>query len=478
MATVIQVDEPILVGGEWWSGSEGLDVSSPSSGERVATVARAGTDEVERAIARARDAFGVTSELPAHERSRVLRTVSDGIAADRDEFARTLVAETGKPIRDARVEVDRAIATFAIASEEARRIPTEVVNMDWSTAGEGRFAVNGRFPIGVVLGISPFNFPLNLVAHKVAPAIAAGNTIVVKPASKTPLSALRIARLVDAAGWPAGGLSVVPTSAEVFEHFVDDPRVAKLTFTGSMDVGWHLKQLAWRKKVTLELGGNAGVIVHEDADLEHALTRITAGAFGFAGQSCISVQRLFVHRPIRDRFVDELVNRVGALRMGDPYDETTDIGPMIDGGAAERVEQWVREAVDAGATVLTGGKRNGAFFEPTVITDARPDLKVCAREVFAPVVVVSAYDDFESAVREVDASVYGLQAGVFTRDIRRIWHAWKHIEVGGVMVNEIPTFRADHMPYGGVKESGWGREGIRYAIEEMTEPRLLMMTLR
>jgi glyceraldehyde-3-phosphate dehydrogenase (NADP+) len=477
-AEVIKEDERILVGGEWWAGTERLEVSSPSTGERIASVARAGRDEVDRALDRAAEAFRITSEIPAHERSRVLRTVSDRIAADREEFARTLVSETGKPIRDARVETDRAIATFAIASEEARRIPTEVVNMDWSAAGEGRFAVNGRFPIGVVLGISPFNFPLNLVAHKVAPAIAAGNTIVVKPASKTPLSALRIARLVDEAGWPAGGMSVVPTSSEVFEHFVDDPRVAKITFTGSMDVGWHLKQLAWRKKVTLELGGNAGVIVHEDADLEYALGRITTGSFGFSGQSCISVQRLFIHRPIWDQFVDGLVSRARALRSGDPYDDATDIGPMIEEGAAERVEQWVRDAVDGGAKILTGGSRNGAFFEPTVITDAKPDMKVCAREVFAPVVVVAPYDDFESAVQEVDASVYGLQAGVFTRDIRRIWYAWKHIEVGGVMMNEIPTFRADHMPYGGVKESGWGREGLRYAIEEMTEPRLLMMTLR
>jgi glyceraldehyde-3-phosphate dehydrogenase (NADP+) len=415
--------------------------------------------------------------MPAHERSRILRAVSDAIAADREGFATTLVGETGKSIRDAHVETDRAISTFALAAEEAGRVEHEVVNMDRVAPGAGRYAINGRFPIGVVLAITPFNFPLNLVAHKVAPAIAAGNTVVLKPASATPLSALRLARLIEAAGWPAGGLSVIPTDSAEIERYVDDERIAKLTFTGSAEVGWHLKRLAWRKKVTLELGGNAGTIVHEDADIAHAASRITAGAFGFAGQSCISVQRVYVHRPVYDAFLSQLSDRVRGLRRGAPGDEATDVVPMISVAAAERAERLVREAVEDGARVLVGGGRDGAFFEPTVIVDGSPAMDVCRTEVFAPLVTVFAYDDFSEAVAAVDDSDYGLQAGVFTRDVGRIWEAWRGLHVGGVLVNEIPTFRADHMPYGGVKASGWGREGLRYAIEDMTEQRLMVLTL-
>ena len=475
--TDIGVADPILVGGEWWTGTDVIRVIDPYSGDTVATVAKAGRDEIERALDAAVSAFAATSMLPAHERSRILRAVSDGIAADREGFATTLVSETGKSIRDARVEADRAISTFALAAEEAGRVEHEVVNMDRVPPGVGRYAINGRFPIGVVLGITPFNFPLNLVAHKVAPAMAAGNTIVIKPASATPLSALRLARLIEAAGWPAGGLSVIPSDSTEIERYIDDERVAKLTFTGSAEVGWHLKRLAWRKKVTLELGGNAGTIVHEDADVAHAASRITAGAFGFAGQSCISVQRVYVHRPVFDDFIRELTDRVRALRRGAPSDETTDVVPMISVGAAERTERLVREAVEGGARVLTGGGRDGAFFEPTVIVDASPGMDVCRTEAFAPLVTVFAYDDFRDAVAAVDDSDFGLQAGVFTRDIGRIWEAWRGLHVGGVLVNEIPTFRADQMPYGGVKGSGWGREGVRYAIEDMTEPRLMVITL-
>jgi glyceraldehyde-3-phosphate dehydrogenase (NADP+) len=341
--------------------------------------------------------------------------------------------------------------------------------------GEGRFAVNTRFPIGVVAAITPFNFPLSLLAHKIGPVIASGNTIVLKPASQTPLSALNLARIVHDAGWPAEALSVVPTDGPAFEQYVIDPRVTKVTFTGSMDVGWRIKQLAWRKRVTLELGGNAGVIVHEDADLEYALTRVVVGAFTYAGQSCISVQRVFVQRQIWDQFRDAVVERVRALRVGDPADESTDVGPMISESAAQRAESTIAEAVAGGAKVLVGGNRDGSFVSPAVITDARAEMTVCAREAFAPLVALFPYDHFSDAVRAVDDSRYGLQAGVFTRDVNRIWEAYRGIEVGGVMINEVPTFRVDQMPYGGVKESGWGREGIRYAIEEMTEPRLMVI---
>jgi glyceraldehyde-3-phosphate dehydrogenase (NADP+) len=368
--------------------------------------------------------------------------------------------------------------TFAVAAEEAKRVGAEVVPMDWAPSGEDRVAINRRFPIGLVLGISPFNFPLNLVAHKLAPAIASGNPIVLKPASQTPTPALQLAYLILEAGWPAEALSIVTADSATFEPALTDPRVRKITFTGSMDVGWRIKQLAWRKKVTLELGGNAGVIVAEDADIDHAVARIVAGGFSFSGQSCISVQRVYVQRGIWDSFVEKLLARVESLEMGNPLDERTDIGPMIDGGAADRVMAWLDEAFAGGATALLRGRREGNTFSPFVLTDVKPDMKVCAREVFAPVINLFPYDDFGDAVRAVDDSVYGLQAGLFTRDIRRIFEAYDGIEVGGLMVNEVPAWRIDHMPYGGVKESGWGREGLRYAIEEMTEPRLLVMGVR
>jgi acyl-CoA reductase-like NAD-dependent aldehyde dehydrogenase len=469
---------PIPLAGEWKETSDRLEVRSPYDGSVIAVVAKASAADIEAAIGAAQRAFETTRQMPAHQRSKILAAVSAGLTADREDFARTLSAETGKPIRDARTEVDRAIMTFAIAAEETKRIASEVVPMDWAAHGENRFAINSRFPIGVVLAITPFNFPLNLTAHKIAPAIAVGNTVVVKPASQTPLSGLKLAKLVIDSGWPAEALSVVPSDPQTFEAFVTDARVRKITFTGSPVVGWHLKQIGWRKKVTLELGGNAGVILHEDADIDYALGRIVTGGFGYSGQSCISVQRLYVHRPIFDRVRDELVQRVSRLVAGDPSSDTTDVGPMISESAAERVESWVGEAVAGGAKVLAGGKRNGAYFEPTVVVDATPDMKICAQEVFAPLIGLFPYDDFGEAVKAVDNSEFGLQAGVFTRDINRIWQAYRGIDVGGLIVNDIPTYRIDQMPYGGSKDSGWGREGIKYAIEEMTEPRLMVIQFK
>ena len=473
----VGVPAAIPLAGEWRTTWESLEVRSPHDDAVVAVVARAGHDEIEQAVAAAHAAFATTAAIPAHERARILTTVSRRLAEERETLALTLVAETGKTIRDARTEVDRATMTFAVAAEEAKRIGQEMVPMDWAPAGEKRFAVNRRFPIGVVAGISPFNYPLNLIAHKIAPAIASGNPIVVKPASQTPSSALQVARFAHDAGWPAEGLSVVPSDSAVFEPFLTDDRIRKITFTGSMDVGWHIKKIAWRKKVTLELGGNAGVIVHDDADLEHAAARIVAGAFGFSGQSCISVQRVYIARPIWDRFVEMLVARAGALKVGDPSDEKTDIGPMISGAAADRSEEWLEEALAGGATALLRGKRTGNALGPSILVGVEPDMKVCSREVFAPLINLFPYDRYEDAVAAVDDSQYGLQAGLFTRDIGRIWLAHERIEVGGLMVNEVPSWRIDHMPYGGVKESGWGREGLRYAIEEMTEPRLMVVQL-
>jgi glyceraldehyde-3-phosphate dehydrogenase (NADP+) len=468
----------IPVAGGWRETGQVLTVRNPFDGEVVAEVARAGASDVEDALASAHAAFEQTRRIPAHQRSRVLAEVSSGIADERETLARTLTLQTGKTIRDARVEVDRATMTFAVAAEEAKRVGQEVVPMDWAASGEGRFAVNRRFPIGLVVGISPFNFPLNLVAHKMAPAIAAGNPIVVKPASQTPTPALQLAYLIREAGWPAEALSVVTADSSTFEPVLTDPRVKKITFTGSMDVGWRLKRLAWRKKVTLELGGNAGCIVAADADIDHAVARIVAGGFSFSGQSCISVQRVYVARAIWDEFVEKLVTNVEGLEMGNPINEETDIGPMIDTGAADRVMAWLDEAYAGGAKALLQGRREGNVISPTILVDAQPEMKVCAREVFAPIINLFPFDDFGDAVRAVDNSIYGLQAGLFTRDVRQIFQAYEGIEVGGLMVNEVPSWRIDNMPYGGVKESGWGREGLRYAIEEMTEPRLLVMGVR
>jgi glyceraldehyde-3-phosphate dehydrogenase (NADP+) len=468
----------IPLAGRWQATRDRITVRSPHDGSVVAEVSKASREDLEAAVAAAHASFATTRRIPAHERSRILSEVSRGIAARKDELARTLTLETGKPIRDARVEVDRATLTFAVAAEEAKRVGAEYIPMDWAASGENRIAINRRFPIGVVLGIAPFNYPLNLVAHKVAPALASGNPIVVKPASQTPTSALQIARLAIDAGWPAEALSVVPSDSADIEGFVIDERVKKITFTGSAAVGWRLKQLAWRKKVTLELGGNAGVIVHDDADLELAAARVTAGGFSFSGQSCISVQRVYVHRSVEEKFTELVLAKARALKVGDPLDETTDIGPMIATDAVDRYESWLDEAVAGGATALLRGERSGNAVGPTVLVGAKAEMAVCAKEVFAPLVNIFPYDDFSDAVARVDDSVYGLQAGLFTRDIRRIWEAYEGIEVGGLMVNEVPSWRIDHMPYGGVKESGWGREGLRYAIEEMTEPRLLVMLLR
>jgi len=416
--------------------------------------------------------------MPAYARAEVLRSVEAGMAERAEELARTLCCESGKPIRDARGEVARARSTFRIASEEATRLGGEVVPLDISAGSEGRFGIVRRFPVGVVLGISPFNFPLNLVAHKVAPAMACGNPILLKPAEKTPLSALILGEIITDAGWPAGGVNVVVATGPDTGALLDDDRIKKLTFTGSAAVGWMLKAKAGARKVTLELGGNAGVIVHDDADLEFAAKRCAAGAFAYAGQVCISVQRIYVHRPVIEKFTEHFLASVEALKVGNPLDEATDLGPMIDEAAAKRTEDWVSEAVVRGADLLAGGGRDGAYFEPTVLTGTTPDMKVCSSELFAPVVIVEPYDSFEDAVASVDSGDFGLQAGVFTRDMSRIMYAYEHLEVGGVIAGDIPTYRVDNMPYGGVKQSGFGREGVRYAIEEMTEPRLLVVNPR
>ena len=467
-----------FVGGESIKTQDAIDVRSPFDNSLVAVVHRAGPREIEAAIAAAEEAFQTTRRLPSWKRAEILEKISQSIRDQHEDFARTIALEAGKPIRTARAEVDRAVYTFKVAAEESKRIYGEIVPLDWLPGSEGRVAHVRRVPLGPVVGITPFNFPLNLVAHKVAPALAAGDPIIIRPASQTPISALKLGRVVLEAGWPAGGIAVVPSSTTDASPLVADDRTKLLTFTGSPAVGWMLKAHAGRKRVTLELGGNAGVIIHRDADLAYAAERVAWGGFSYAGQSCISAQRIYIHSQVYEAYVEQLVPRVKKLVVGDPLDEATDVGPLIDHGAAERVRSWVVEATQNGAEVLTGGEAEGNLWQPTILASIREDMRVSCQEVFAPLVGLYRYDDVKSAIHSVNTSDFGLQAGLFTQDLNVIQMAFDEIEVGGLMVNDVSTFRIDHMPYGGVKQSGAGREGLRYAIEEMTEMKLLTFNYR
>ena len=449
------------------------EVRSPYDDGLLGVVHRAGPAEIERAIAGATAAFAITRALPSWKRAEILEAISEAIGNRSEEFAEVIALEAGKPIRTARIEASRGEFVFKVAAEESKRTYGEVVPLDWLPGNEGREAIIKRVPLGPVAGITPFNFPLNLVAHKVAPALAVGNPIIIRPASQTPLTALKLGQIIVDAGWPAEAISVVPSSTPDARPLVEDERIKLLTFTGSPAVGWDLKRRAGRKRIALELGGNAAVIVHSDADLEYAAARVAWGGFSYAGQSCISVQRVYVQESVYDRFAQLLVARVKDLVTGDPTDEKTDVGPLIDPTAAERVETWVREARAAGARVLAGGNRRGNLWAPTVLDNLGPDLQVTCQEVFAPVVGLFRYKTADEAIAAADAGDFGLQAGLFTHDERVIAAAIDAIEVGGLMVNDVSTYRIDHMPYGGVKLSGFGREGIRYAIEEMTELKLI-----
>jgi len=474
----VQESRPFLVHGQWKQGEVTAPVVDPFTGQLLAEVAQATESDVDQAIASTYSAAAIMGQLPSHARYNILQQIAALIYRRRDEFARTITMEAGKPISDAKREVSRAVQTFTVAADEARRIAGEVVPLDWTPGSDTHLGVLRRFPIGPVLGITPFNFPLNLVAHKVAPALASGNSILIKPAPQTPLTALLLGEVAMEAGLPAGGLNVVPCDNVLAERMVVDPRFKLLSFTGSASVGWMLKAKCGKKKITLELGGNAGVVIEPDADIELAAQRCAAGGFGYAGQTCISVQRIFVHHSIADLFTTKLLMHVARLKTGDPNDETTSIGPLIDHAAAQRVESWIGEAVAEGARVLLGGKRMGSLVEATVLSNVKLDMKVSCNEVFGPVVTVTPYRQLSEAVALLNQSDFGLQAGIFTQDINKIFFAFRHVEVGAVLANEIPTFRADHMPYGGVKDSGLGREGVRAAIEDMTEPRLLIMNLK
>jgi acyl-CoA reductase-like NAD-dependent aldehyde dehydrogenase len=466
----------VFVGGEWVETGDWLDVRSPYSGELVGRVAKAGPDEARRAVDAAEQSLA--NPLPAHKRAEILVRVAGALGRRHDEVARLISDEAGKPLKAARIEARRAMTTYTFAAVEARKLAGEVVPMDAAQSGEGKLAFTIRAPIGIVGAISPFNFPLNLVAHKLAPALAAGCPVVLKPAGQTPLSALLLAELEEEAGLPAGWLSVlVGPAAEIGDVLVSDDRVKALTFTGSAEVGWKLRERAPRKRVALELGNATPVLVDASADLEDVASRMATHAFSFAGQSCISVQRIYVEREAYEPFLERLVPEVEALKVGDPADEDTDVGPVIDKAARERILEWTDEARAAGARVLTGGDVDGGLIRPTVIADAGPELKVSSEEVFGPVVTVNPYDTLDEAIALANGTRYGLQAGVFSRRLDTALRAARELEFGGVTINEAPTFRADQMPYGGVKESGNTREGPAYAVRELTEERVVVFQL-
>ena len=476
MATTTTTDRKLLLDGAWVETGDWIDIASPFDGSLVARVAKAGAAEARAAVDAAERAM--QEPLPAHRRAEILVRVAAALGKRADEAARQIAAEAGKPLKAARVEVARAMSTYTMAAVEARKLAGEMVPMDASQAGEGKLAFTMRLPVGVVGAISPFNFPLNLVAHKIAPALAAGCAVVLKPASQTPLSALLLAELEHEAGLPPGWLNVlVGPSAEIGDVLVEDERVALLTFTGSGPVGWKLRERAPRKRVNLELGNATPVIVEADADVEDAAARCAANAFSFAGQSCISVQRIFVQRDVYETFRDAFLPRVDALVVGDPADEATDVGPLISRSERDRVLEWIEEARGGGAVILTGGRLEGELLVPTVVERPRAEARLACDEAFGPVCTLQPYETLEEAVESANATRYGLQAGVFTASLRTALEATRRLEFGGVTVNEAPTFRADQMPYGGVKDSGNTREGPAWAVREMTEERLVVIQL-
>jgi acyl-CoA reductase-like NAD-dependent aldehyde dehydrogenase len=469
-------ERQLLIDGQWLETGKQLEVRSPFDGSVVGRVAQGGADETRLALDAA--ARAMREPLAAYERAAILDRVAALLTERAEEAARTISSEAGKPLKAARVEASRAISTFTMAAVEARRLVGDVIPMEASPAGTGKLAFTIRQPIGIVAAISPFNFPLNLVAHKLAPALAAGCAVVLKPASQTPLSALFLAELEVEAGLPAGWLNVICGNAsEIGDLLVDDERVKLITFTGSAPVGWALRQRAPRKRVNLELGNATPVLVAADADLDDAAARLAANAFSFAGQSCISVQRIYIERSAYEAFLDRFLPRVEALKVGDPAAEETDVGPLITLSDRDRILSWIDEAKANGAEILMGGTLAGQLLKPTVIANAPPDVRVSCEEVFGPVCTVTPYDTLEEAIGLANGTRFGLQAGIFTGDGKAALRAARELEFGGVTVNEAPTFRADQMPYGGVKESGNTREGPAYAIREMTEERLVVLQL-
>ncbi len=466
---------PLSLGGAPRETEEQAVIANPYDGTPVGRVCLAGSAELEEAIELAAAAFPRMKSLPVHRRAALLERAAELLATRAEPFARLITAECGKPIRQARGEVARAVLTFRLGAGEARSFGGELLPLDLDTRGEGRLCLARRVPLGPIAAIAPFNFPLNLVVHKLCPAIAVGASVVLKPAPQAPLTSLKLAELLAEAGLPEGALSVVPCSPEVAERMVRDDRLRVLSFTGSAAVGWHLKSVAGKKRVLLELGGNAPAILDEGVAVEAVLPALLAGAWGYAGQVCVKVQRLFVHESLAERFLERFVAASRALVLGDPQSETTDVGPLIDAGAVRRVLAWVDEARAAGATLLTGGHADGNLVAPTILTNVPPEQRVACEEVFGPVTVVERFQDFSAALASCNQGRYGLQAGVFTPRLDHALQAGRELEYGGVLINDVPTFRADNMPYGGTKDSGTGREGVRYAMEELTERRVLVL---
>lgn len=464
----------ILIGNELTKGTSAIPVVNPFTGEPFAEVCLADSIEIDKAINLAEEAFKKTRVLPSYQRSRICAEVASGIQDRSDEFSKIIAQESGKPLIYARAEVARSISTFEIASQEALRLDGEMLTLDITESAHGKAGLTRRFPIGPIAGICPFNFPLNLVAHKVAPALACGNPIIIKPASSTPLTALLLGEIVQNTQAVEGSLSVLPCTSKNATPLVEDPRLKMVTFTGSPNVGWDIKKRAGRKKVVLELGGNAGVIVEPDAEIDLAAKKIAFGAFVYSGQVCISIQRVYIHASKYDDFLESLINETQAFKHGDPLDEKVTMGPMIDMKNAERIESWVNAAAAEGAKIQTGGKRDKSYYSPTILTNVDPNLPVACSEAFGPILIVNSYTNFNDAIKAVNNTDFGLQAGVFTNNMNKALGAFNQLDVGGVVINDIPTFRVDNMPYGGVKGSGFGREGIKYSLREMTEIKLLV----
>lgn len=472
------MEHKMFIDGQWVNGGALIEVRNKYSGQVIGALPSARQEDVDAAIAAAEKAAPVMAAMPAYKRSGLLARAAALISEQRDELARTIAAEAGKALKYARPEVDRAVNTFTVAAEEAKRIHGETVPLDASNAGEGYFGFYVRRPVGVVAAVSPFNFPLNLVAHKVAPALAAGNSVVLKPATSTPLTAVALCKILARAGLPAGALNLVAGPGNsVGEWLVSDPRVAKVTFTGSRAVAERITQIGGVKKVTLELGNNSPVVLAPDADLDFVAKRCAVGAFYNSGQVCISVQRIYSQKAVYESFLEKFSKAADDMVVGDPLDDRVDVGPMIHLGEAERVERWVAEAEAGGARIVTGGKREGCVYWPTVLAAVKARMKVVAHEIFGPVASVIQADNFEDALKQANDTEYGLQVGVFTRDINRVFRAIRRLNFGGVIINDTPVFRVDHMPYGGNRKSGVGREGVRFAMEDMTNIQMVAIRM-
>jgi acyl-CoA reductase-like NAD-dependent aldehyde dehydrogenase len=472
------VEYKLLIDGQWVGSGIPLEVKNKYDDSTVGVLPTASREDVDHAIDAAERAEEIMADMPSYKRAEILLRTATLLRERYEDLAKTIAAEAGKALKFARAEVERAISTFTIAAEEAKRLHGETIPLDAVPAGEGYFGFWTRRPVGVIAAISPFNFPLNLVAHKVAPALASGNTLVLKPATTTPLAAVKLCQILMEAGLPAGAINlVVGSGGTVGEWLVTDPRVDKITFTGSPEVGRHILSVAGIKKVTLELGNTSPVVVAPDADLDFVAKRCAVGAYYNSGQVCISVQRIYSQKQVYEPFADKFVKATEAMVVGDPLDERVDVGPMIDSKEVDRIEDWVHEAQTAGATVLTGGKRNGTVYYPTVLTGVNDTMKVVAEEAFGPVASIISSDDFETALKQANDTKFGLQVGVFTKDIDRMFKAIKHLNFGGVIVNDTPNFRADHMPYGGNRQSGLGREGVKFAMEDMTNIQLVAIRL-